>query len=70
MALLSVDKPVMLGDQLATDVLGARRAGIDAVLVGTGVATWAEGVVPPQEAPTWLIGGVGVAPSRLPSGLP
>jgi HAD superfamily hydrolase (TIGR01450 family) len=29
---------VMLGDQLATDVLGAHRCGIDSVLVGTGLA--------------------------------
>ncbi len=28
---------VMLGDQLATDILGARRFGLDAVLVQTGV---------------------------------
>jgi ribonucleotide monophosphatase NagD (HAD superfamily) len=31
-------KAVMLGDQLETDILGARRAGIDSVLVATGVA--------------------------------
>lgn len=29
---------VMVGDQLATDILGARRFGIDSVLVGTGLA--------------------------------
>lgn len=28
---------VMLGDQIDTDILGARRAGIDAILVKTGV---------------------------------
>lgn len=59
LARLSVVRPVMLGDQLATDVLGARRAGIDAVLVGTGVATWSDQAVPAHEAPTWLLDGVG-----------
>lgn len=45
---------VMLGDQLATDILGAARAGIDSVLVGTGLApkseprTWAA-------HPTWYL---------------
>ena len=29
---------VMLGDQLATDIAGANRRGIDSVLVGTGLA--------------------------------
>jgi ribonucleotide monophosphatase NagD (HAD superfamily) len=28
----------MLGDQLATDILGAKRFGIDAALVQTGLA--------------------------------
>jgi len=31
---------VMIGDQLHTDILGARNAGIDAVLIGTGVSQW------------------------------
>lgn len=31
------DRVVMVGDQLATDVAGARGVGIDSVLVGTGV---------------------------------
>jgi HAD superfamily hydrolase (TIGR01459 family) len=61
LARLSVNNPIMLGDQLATDVLGARRAGIDAVLVGTGVATWIEVDLPADEAPTWLIHGFGAA---------
>ena len=29
----------ILGDQLATDIRGARAFGLDAVLVGTGVTT-------------------------------
>jgi HAD superfamily hydrolase (TIGR01450 family) len=32
------NRPVMLGDQLATDILGANRSAIDSVLVGTGLA--------------------------------
>lgn len=35
---LGVARVAMLGDQLATDVLGANRCGIDSVLVGTGLA--------------------------------
>ncbi|ESQ13175.1 MAG TPA: HAD-IIA family hydrolase [Chromatiaceae bacterium] len=29
---------IMIGDQLETDILGAMRAGIDTILVGTGIA--------------------------------
>ncbi|NCC23424.1 MAG: haloacid dehalogenase, partial [Alphaproteobacteria bacterium] len=35
---LGASRPVMLGDQLATDIAGALGAGLDAVLVGTGLA--------------------------------
>ncbi len=44
---------LMLGDQLETDVAGARQAGIDVALVETGV-----GRRPPQDAPlqpTWVV---------------
>lgn len=44
---------VMLGDQLATDVLGANRCGIDSVLVGSGLARADE---PGGEIrPTWYL---------------
>jgi HAD superfamily hydrolase (TIGR01450 family) len=45
---------VMLGDQLATDILGANRVGIDSVLVRTGLA---RGGSPSQceAVPTWFI---------------
>lgn len=44
---------VMIGDQLATDILGANRYGIDSALVGTGLA---RRDIPPGEAlPTWLL---------------
>lgn len=43
---------VMLGDQLATDILGANRNGIDSILVGTGLARApADGAI----KPTWYL---------------
>jgi len=45
---------VMIGDQLATDIAGAHEAGIDSVLVTTGVAR-TEGSLRP--APTWILDG-------------
>ncbi len=44
---------VMIGDQIATDILGASRFGIDSALVGTGLARHetAAGVV----RPTWVL---------------
>ncbi|NCA70802.1 MAG: haloacid dehalogenase [Sphingobacteriia bacterium] len=51
---LGATRPVMLGDQLATDIAGARAAGLDAVLVGTGLAPG----VSTREArvqPTWVL---------------
>lgn len=45
---------VMLGDQLATDVAGAARAGIDSVLLGTGVARL-EQVASSAIRPTWWL---------------
>jgi HAD superfamily hydrolase (TIGR01450 family) len=44
---------IMLGDQLATDVLGANRFGIDSVLVGTGLARPAHPVGGIH--PTWYL---------------
>jgi len=47
---------VMIGDQLGTDIAGARAAGIDAVLVTTGVAaTPRRADLDPACAPTWLL---------------
>ena len=42
---------VMVGDQLATDIAGANRCGIDSVLVGTGLAGAVDAEEPVQ--PTW-----------------
>lgn len=45
---------VMVGDQLVTDVLGASRAGIDSVLIETGVAGRAD-LDRASVRPTWLL---------------
>jgi HAD superfamily hydrolase (TIGR01450 family) len=49
---LGSTRPVMLGDQLATDIAGAAAAGIDSALVGTGLATSRVGRSK-QVQPTW-----------------
>lgn len=38
------EEAVMIGDQVETDLIGASRAGIDAILVTTGIDTRAKGV--------------------------
>ena len=43
---------VMLGDQLATDILGAKRNGIDSILVGTGLA---RGPLDGAIQPSWYL---------------
>ena len=44
---------VMVGDQLATDIEGARDFGLDAVLVGTGVTTTISPTTPVHLRPTY-----------------
>lgn len=51
------DRVVMLGDQLATDVAGARGMGIDSVLVGTGVGD-PHALPDDGPRPTWWMPGV------------
>jgi len=46
---------VMLGDQLATDIRGARAFGLDAVLVGTGVTTAVLPTTPVHLRPTYRL---------------
>ena len=46
---------LMIGDQLETDIAGARAAGLDAALLVTGVTRWREGAVDPAAAPTYLL---------------
>lgn len=48
---------VMIGDQLETDILGARRFGIDSALVITGVSRWSDDV-PEDRLPSWLLSGL------------
>jgi HAD superfamily hydrolase (TIGR01459 family) len=48
---------VMLGDQLATDILGANRCGIDSVLVGSGLARGAPRAG--QVRPAWYLPSLG-----------
>jgi len=44
---------VMIGDQLETDIRGAREFGLDSVLVDTGVADPANGNIPDHLQPTY-----------------
>ncbi|GAB2452496.1 HAD hydrolase-like protein [Nocardioides hungaricus] len=68
-------RPLMVGDRLDTDIEGAHRAGLDSLLVLTGVTGLAELVAAPEELrPTYLardLGGLteehGV-PERVPGG--
>ena len=46
---------VMIGDQLQTDILGARAAGLDAVWVGTGVTTHIPESIPSHLRPTYFM---------------
>lgn len=48
---------LMIGDQLETDIIGARTQGIDAALVDTGVARWDGMMVSPAHAPTYRLAG-------------
>lgn len=56
---LSPDRLVMIGDQIETDVAGARAAGCEVALL-EGVSRWhpvpnAEEATRPRLAPTWLL---------------
>jgi len=44
---------VMIGDQLPTDILGAVRAGIDSVVVGTGLVPWDDAHLVDLAVPTY-----------------
>ncbi len=45
---------LVVGDQLETDVAGARAIGLEAALVA-GVSVWRDGVVADAHAPQWLL---------------
>lgn len=68
LARLGVDasaRVVMLGDQLATDIAGARAVGIDSVLVGTGVCD-PQRMPKTGPRPTFWMPGVGLPSSATP----
>ena len=49
------ERPLMVGDRLDTDIAGATNAGVDALLVLTGVTGLADLVAAdPEERPTYL----------------
>ena len=55
---LAPERLVMIGDQLETDVAGARAAGIDAALLAglcSGVSRWEHARRAATVAPTWLV---------------
>jgi HAD superfamily hydrolase (TIGR01459 family) len=49
---------VMIGDQLETDIKGARAAGLDAVWIETGVTAAIPEDTPPALRPTWRMAGL------------
>ncbi len=49
---------VMIGDQLETDIKGARAAGLDAVWIETGVTSMIPEATPAQLRPTWRMAGL------------
>lgn len=54
------ERPLMVGDRLDTDIAGARNAGVDSLLVLTGVTGLAELVsARPEERPTYLAPDLG-----------
>ncbi|GAA3527586.1 HAD-IIA family hydrolase [Nocardioides daeguensis] len=68
-------RPLMVGDRLDTDIEGARNAGVDSLLVLTGVTGLAELVAAgPRERPTYLAADLGgltlahAAPERVGGG--
>jgi glycerol-1-phosphatase len=49
------ERPLMVGDRLDTDIAGGHQAGIDSLLVMTGVSSLADLVAAaPGERPTWV----------------
>jgi HAD superfamily hydrolase (TIGR01450 family) len=52
---LGGSRPLMVGDRLDTDISGAHEAGVDSLLVMTGVSSLADLVAArPDQRPTWI----------------
>ncbi len=52
---VGADRPLVVGDRLDTDIEGAVRAGMDSLLVLTGVSTRADALAaPPNQRPTFV----------------
>jgi glycerol-1-phosphatase len=56
---LGVRDAVMIGDQLRTDVAGAKLAGIASAIVLTGVTTRAAALAAGEAAPDYLLAHLG-----------
>jgi HAD superfamily hydrolase (TIGR01450 family) len=53
-------RPLVVGDRLDTDIAGAHNAGLDSLLVLSGVSTAADALgVPPVERPTYVGADIG-----------
>jgi HAD superfamily hydrolase (TIGR01450 family) len=57
-------RAVMIGDQLETDIKGARAAGLDAVWIETGVTSTIPEDTPAHLRPTWRMAGLTPAPQE------
>jgi HAD superfamily hydrolase (TIGR01459 family) len=55
---LDASRVVMIGDQLETDITGARAAGLDAVWIETGVTAEIPAHTPAHLCPTWRMAGL------------
>ena len=55
---------VMIGDQLETDIKGARAAGLDAVWIETGVTAEIPAATPAHLRPTWRMSGLVSVPQE------
>ncbi|CCH33825.1 HAD-IIA family hydrolase [Actinosynnema sp. NPDC047251] len=63
---LGAQRPLVVGDRLDTDILGAVNAGLDSLLVLTGVSTEADAAaLPPHLRPTYVAADLSVL-DRLP----
>jgi HAD superfamily hydrolase (TIGR01450 family) len=55
---------VMLGDQLETDIRGAKAFGLDSVLVGSGIADLTTADIPDDRQPTYRMRSIGLQPRQ------